>query len=507
MTDHPEPLTARVKQLELIEFEYKRLQKLMDYLETGQSLQPYTENSVLYVDQETRQIIDANQRTVEFLGYSLENLRSRFIDELEILIDPADAQRLSYNQNSIETQVYTCNYRHSDGFQLSVRVHQRLLTKDVRPTFHYSLEDLSLHMRVLRELNRREDEDHQFREKLKTLNAINMELSNAQSFDELCQRSVELGIGRLGFDRLGLWFVDTASSMMLGSYGVDEQGNIRDERGQSWSFVGTYVMDILRGSRDIAFTRDEAPIYNDKADIIGYGWHIAVPLLTGGEVVGIMTADNYFNQQPIKSYQSELLRLYGVNIGNLVAHQREQEITRKLSNAIQHSASMIIILNSQAVTEFVNEAFVQRSGYSLQEVLGKPLRFLVSEADYQPIWDTISAGDNWQGELIRQKKDGELYETIFQFLPSRLAIRSEITLSYRKTSRSLESRKNGNLTCNWNKSACECLKPLSPMSGMSSKRRCPLSTPRVISFRKLMTKKAVMVSSGSFRNRLCLSAV
>lgn len=330
MIDQPEQIETRLKQLELIEFEYERLKQLMDRIEAGHNLQPYTEDIVLYVDQQTLQIMDANPHALEFLGYSLENLRSRRIDELEILSDPASAHWLSYRETSIDTQVYLCSYRHNTGFQLPVRVYRRLLTKEGRPTLHYALEDLSLGMRIVGELNRREDADYQFREKLKILNTINIELSGAQSLDELCRLSIELGIGQLGFDRLSLWFLDSASSMMIGSFGVDEQGSVRDERGQSWSFVDTYVMDILSGTRDIALTKDEAPIYNDKTEIVGYGWHIAVPLLSSGQVVGVMMADNFLNRQPMKNYQVELLRLYGATVGNLaalrLAKQREFDL-------------------------------------------------------------------------------------------------------------------------------------------------------------------------------------
>lgn len=327
MVDQPEQLETRVKQLE---FDYERLKQLMDCVEAGQNLQLYTEDIVLYVDQQTRQIIDANPRAIEFLGYRPDDLRLCRVDELEMHSDPAHAHRLSYRETSIDTQVYLCNYRHSAGFQLPVRVYQRLLTKDGRPTLHYALEDLSLGMRIVRELNRREDADHQFREKLKILNTIHIELSAAQSLDDLCRLSIELGIRQLGFDRLSLWFLDSTSSMMMGSFGVDEQGRVRDERGQSWSFVDTYVMDILNGTRDIALTNHEAPIYNDKTEIVGYGWHIAVPLLSTAQVVGVMMADNFLNRQPMRTYQPELLRLYGVTVGNLaalrLAKQREIDL-------------------------------------------------------------------------------------------------------------------------------------------------------------------------------------
>ncbi|RYA90523.1 sensor histidine kinase KdpD, partial [Enterobacter cloacae complex sp. 743-2DZ2F-22B] len=75
-----------------------------------------------------------------------------------------------------------------------------------------------------------------------------------------------------------------------------------------------------------------------------YGWHIAVPLLSSGQVVGVMMADNFLNRQPMRSYQPELLRLYGATVGTLTALnlvkqqefdlQLEQERVRMLETFI-----------------------------------------------------------------------------------------------------------------------------------------------------------------------------
>src|SRR5262249_7105678 len=79
-------------------------------------------------------------------------------------------------------------------------------------------------------LRARLETEQQFRDQLHTFYEVVRELSEAASFDALCLRAIELGRERLGFDRLGLWFFLEETNEQQGAFGVDEHGQIRDER-------------------------------------------------------------------------------------------------------------------------------------------------------------------------------------------------------------------------------------------------------------------------------------
>ncbi len=61
----------------------------------------------------------------------------------------------------------------------------------------------------------------------------------------------------------------------------------------------------------------------------------------------------------------------------------------------------------------VNQKFIDISGYSRQELLGKNHRILKSgihtASFYQDMWDTLQSGNTWQGEVCNRRKDGCLY--------------------------------------------------------------------------------------------------
>jgi two-component system, cell cycle sensor histidine kinase and response regulator CckA len=93
--------------------------------------------------------------------------------------------------------------------------------------------------------------------------------------------------------------------------------------------------------------------------------------------------------------------------------KRAEKELRKLSRAIEQSASTIIITDAQGYIEYANPRFTETSGYSLAEALGQHTRILksghTSREEYQRLWETITEGKEWRGEFQNKKKNNELY--------------------------------------------------------------------------------------------------
>jgi PAS domain S-box-containing protein len=98
---------------------------------------------------------------------------------------------------------------------------------------------------------------------------------------------------------------------------------------------------------------------------------------------------------------------------NWRARKRAEEELRKLSRAVEQSASTIIITDTEGYIEYANPRFSDISGYSREEALGKHTRFLRSghtpSEEYEQLWNTITSGKEWHGEFQNVKKNGELY--------------------------------------------------------------------------------------------------
>ncbi len=98
---------------------------------------------------------------------------------------------------------------------------------------------------------------------------------------------------------------------------------------------------------------------------------------------------------------------------DITARTRDQASLRKLSQAVEQSASAIVITDLEARIEYANAAFVRNTGYSLAEAVGSNPRLLHSgktpKATYDAMWQQLSQGQVWQGEFINRRKDGSEY--------------------------------------------------------------------------------------------------
>ena len=79
----------------------------------------------------------------------------------------------------------------------------------------------------------------------------------------------------------------------------------------------------------------------------------------------------------------------------------------------QHAGHGVLIADTDGTIEYVNEGFESQSGYTSEEVVGSNPRILKSgehdEAFYEELWNTITAGDVWDGTVINSRKDGDRY--------------------------------------------------------------------------------------------------
>ncbi|MEE3661631.1 nitrogen fixation negative regulator NifL [Brenneria sp. g21c3] len=80
---------------------------------------------------------------------------------------------------------------------------------------------------------------------------------------------------------------------------------------------------------------------------------------------------------------------------------------------VEQSSVAISITDPQANILYANPAFAEMSGYTLQTLIGANHNLLSShqtpESVYRSMWETITAGDSWSGQLINRRRDSSLY--------------------------------------------------------------------------------------------------
>lgn len=94
---------------------------------------------------------------------------------------------------------------------------------------------------------------------------------------------------------------------------------------------------------------------------------------------------------------------------------------RVLSEVVNQSSVAIVVTDAQANITYVNYEFSRLTGYSPNEVMGQNPRLLKSQQTplsvYARMWERITSGHQWQGEILNMRKDGSIYWESIRIFP------------------------------------------------------------------------------------------
>lgn len=132
--------------------------------------------------------------------------------------------------------------------------------------------------------------------------------------------------------------------------------------------------------------------------------------------------------------------VFGIIIFRDINLRKKAETQIQLqSTALESAANAIVITDPLGTIQWVNPAFTLLTGYSLEEVLAQNPRLLKSdmydESFYKNLWNTITAGEIWQGQITNKRKNGTLYSEEMTIAPvlagaeitNFIAIKNDIT--------------------------------------------------------------------------------
>ena len=178
-------------------------------------------------------------------------------------------------------------------------------------------------------LTRRRSAADLFLNQMAGLSQVVATLTRSTSFDELCYQAIDLGRRELGFDRLGLWFTTTDPKHIVGSYGTDEAGIIRDER-QIETILGESDAVGKQLNSGARYAVAHSTMIPDLAgNMLESGWNAAATLWNGTQITGYLFTDNLLTKQPYSENRSELLALYALLLGHLCTRQKIEEALRE----------------------------------------------------------------------------------------------------------------------------------------------------------------------------------
>lgn len=155
---------------------------------------------------------------------------------------------------------------------------------------------------------------------------------------EILKSAVPVIRDYMGLDRAGIFLYDEHLRHWRGVYGVDEHGNLRDERNITITDnPRTPIARALAGEADEFFTEDFSVEFPDEKDMHGVRNNFFLALRAHGRLLGCLSVDNLLTQRPIEEKTREDLRRFAryiaLAIENLLLLERLEGQNQELNRA------------------------------------------------------------------------------------------------------------------------------------------------------------------------------
>ncbi len=236
--------------------------------------------------------------------------------------------------------------------------------------------DISVRRQAQAALQASRAAERNFAERLTVLSETTTELSKTDSLDELCRRTVELGRERLDFDRLAIWFLGEDRVSTQGTFGVDEEGRITDERAERFPIGPDFPSWPVFQGRTPLLRRTDVPLAL-KGQVVGRGMHVSAGLWDGKDVIGYLVVDNLLRQRPLDDNDCEIIRLYATALGHLISLKRTEQKLRtseeRYRMLAENMTDRIWLMDLNMKTTYISPSVTRQRGFTLDELNTIPL--------------------------------------------------------------------------------------------------------------------------------------
>jgi diguanylate cyclase (GGDEF)-like protein/PAS domain S-box-containing protein len=395
-----------ISNIEMALYKHQMECKLRESEERYRVLVETSPDSIGLTDMQGR-FLAANQQFLRQHGFSsLEELQAS--GEKVAFITETDRPRIHENVEELlargsQNLIETVSYRY-DGSSYPVEVNLAAI-KDSQG----KPESLVF---ISRDITQRKQSENIIQARLRLV-----EFAARHSLDELFQKTLDevcaITDSPIGFYHL---VASDQVSLTLQAWSTRtlEEFCTATGKGMHYSIdeAGVWV-DCVRQKRPVIHN-DYASLPHRKGLPEGHALvvrELVVPILRAEKIVAILGVGNKAQDYTEKDIE---LVIYFADIALEIAERKQVETElRKLSQAVEQSANVIVVTDAEGVIEYVNPKFLEVTGYSPEEASGKTPRILSSGEHtltfYENLWQTIKSGKVWHGEFHNRRKDGALY--------------------------------------------------------------------------------------------------
>ena len=362
-----------------------------------------------------------NEKWAEIVGYTIEELSPISIDTWEKLSHPDDLKESNKKLNAHfegKNSQYQCEarMRHKNGQWIWVLDTGKVTkwTDDGKPM---------LMSGIHQDITERKQAESQLYQKLeieKLLSEISSEFIHSKDLDNSIIESFAKLAAKTHASRVYLFMLDTENETMSNTHewcanGVSaEKDNLQNLPLSifPWWMQKLYNNEII-DIPDVSKMPPEAKAEQEILESQNINSLLVLPVYAENKLKGFVGFDNVLSGRYWNEKDTKFLSLLADILSNAIVRKLNEAELRLLTKAVEESPVSTLITDSQGIISYVNSAFEKTTGYKTHEVLGKNPSILKSgkqpKSFYAELWNTILAGNIWQGELRNKSKSGKMF--------------------------------------------------------------------------------------------------
>ena len=354
-------------------------------LERYRMLADQSGDIMLFVDYESGRLLEVNAAACRSYGYRREELLERTVFDLR-KPGAVDDVRLQMERAVAEGVRFETIHRRRDGSCFPVEVTSQAGRFEGRVVLLSVVRDITEHKRMEDELRR-----------------LNQELE-----ERVAVRTRALAESESRFRTL----IRTSRDAILTS---DFEGTLLDANPAAVAMFGYPDREQLLAAKLADLFPEFQPDGRPSPELVAANQHT---ILTQGSA----SFECVHRRADGTPFPAEVSVALADVEGKPVFHSITRDVSerrraeaqlRKLGSALEQSPIAVLITDHNTRIEYVNPCFERETGYSAAEVVGCTPRLLRSgihpPAFYAAMWQRLTAGQTWRGEICNQRKDGSRY--------------------------------------------------------------------------------------------------
>jgi PAS domain S-box-containing protein len=115
----------------------------------------------------------------------------------------------------------------------------------------------------------------------------------------------------------------------------------------------------------------------------------------------------------VKDFDRHYLNIVPISCLQAIKRKEQELFLSKLTQAVEQNPSLILITDAKGYIEYTNPKFIDITGYTTEDIIGKSIDILKSDHHDQAFYDnidkTLSSGTKWTGELYSKTMSGTYF--------------------------------------------------------------------------------------------------